>query len=181
MDDELLVAAIRNGDPDGVRRLVERETPRLYRFAYKILGSPPDAEDVVQEAFVVAIRSFATYRGDGPLEAWLMRIAVRIAYRRAGAAHRNTIDIAAIEEPIGTGYGTDPLATTLDHESQRAIRAAVESLPDPYREVLALRFFASLSVEETAATVGRSVSTTKSHLRRGLQRLRIALGEEAVA
>lgn len=181
MDDELLVAAIRTGDPDGFRCLVDRETPRLYRFAFRILGSRPDAEDVVQEAFIVAVRSFATYRGEGPLGAWLMRIAVRIAYRRAGAAHRDTVDIAAIEEPVAPGDALDPLAATLDRESQQAVRSAVESLPEPYREVIVLRYFAGLSVEDTAATVGRPLSTTKSHLRRGLQRLRAVMRTEAVA
>lgn len=180
MDDDLLVAAIRAGDPDGIRRLVDQETPRLFRFAFRILGNRPDAEDVVQEAFIVAVRSFATFRGDGPLGAWLMRIVVRIAYRRAGSADRTTMDIAAIEE-MPADEAVDPLGATLDRESQQAVRSAVEALPEPYREVIALRYFAGLSVEDTAATVGRPVSTTKSHLRRGLQRLRWLMVAEAVA
>lgn len=181
MDDDRLVAAIRTADPDGIRCLVDRETPRLFRFAFKVLGNRPDAEDVVQEAFIVALRSFATYRGDGPLGAWLMRIALRLAYRRAGSAHRNTIDIAAFEEMPAQDETMDPLGATLDRESQQAVRSAVEALPEPYREVIALRYFAGLSVEDTAATVGRPVSTTKSHLRRGLQRLRWLMLAEAVA
>lgn len=181
MDDDRLVAAIRTADPDGIRCLVDRETPRLFRFAYRVVGNRPDAEDIVQETFIVAVRSFATYRGDGPLGAWLMRIAVRLAYRRAHSADRDTIDIAAIDETVAGEESADPLGTTLDRESQRAVRSAVEALPDPYREVIALRYFAGLSVEDTAATVGRPVSTTKSHLRRGLQRLRSLMLAEAVA
>ena len=52
------------------------------------------------------------------------------------------------------------------------MRNAVEALPEPYREVVALRFFAELSLAEVAETTGRPVNTVKTHLRRGLERLR---------
>ncbi len=63
-------------------------------------------------------------------------------------------------------------------ESRQEIRDAVAALPEPYREVVSLRFFADLSLFEVAEATGRPLGTVKTHLRRGLERLRpIVKGE----
>ena len=82
--------------------------------------------------------------------------------------------------PIGAP-SSDPLAATLAGERQREIRLAVAALGEPYREVLALRFFGDMSLEEIAQATRRPVNTVKTHLRRGLQRLRPILGREVAA
>ena len=79
IDDRAIVDAVLGGDREAYRRLVEREAPGLIRACQRILGDQSEAEDAAQEAFVTAFRSLATWRGDGPLGAWLTRIAVRIA------------------------------------------------------------------------------------------------------
>jgi RNA polymerase sigma-70 factor (ECF subfamily) len=65
----------------------------------------------------------------------------------------------------------------LASEGQRAIRDAVAALDEPYREVVALRFFADLSLMEVAEATDRPLNTVKTHLRRGLERLRPVLAE----
>ena len=65
-------------------------------------------------------------------------------------------------------------------ESRREVREAVAALPEPYREVVALRFFADLSLAEVAEATGRPLNTVKTHLRRGLERLRPAFGSGGV-
>ena len=84
VDDRALVDAVLAGDRDLFRVLVEREQVTVYRTCLRILGRPHDAEDVAQESFVMAYRSLGTYRGEGPLGGWLLRIATRQAYRRLG-------------------------------------------------------------------------------------------------
>jgi RNA polymerase sigma-70 factor (ECF subfamily) len=61
------------------------------------------------------------------------------------------------------------------------VRLAVAGLSEPYREVVALRFFGELSLEEIASATGRPLNTVKTHLRRGLERLRPVLGGEVAA
>jgi RNA polymerase sigma-70 factor (ECF subfamily) len=61
------------------------------------------------------------------------------------------------------------------------VRLAVAALGEPYREVVALRFFGEMSLEEIAATTRRPLNTVKTHLRRGLERLRPLIGSEAGA
>ena len=75
--------------------------------------------------------------------------------------------------PIGTlsSAGADPAALSLSAERDAGLRRAVESLAEPYREVVALRFFGDLSLAEIATATDRPVATVKTHLRRGLLQL----------
>ncbi len=126
----------------------------------------------------MAYRSIGSYRGDGPLGGWLLRIATRQAYRRLGQ-RRETAELDT-DLPLGAP-GSDPLAITLAGERQRAVRLAVAALGEPYREVVALRFFGEMSLDEIAASTKRPLNTVKTHLRRGLERLRPLIGPEGAA
>lgn len=166
------------GDRDSFQLLVEREQVVVYRACLRILGRPHDAEDAAQEAFLMAYRSLASYRGEGPLGGWLMRIATRQAFRRLGQRRENAE--LSPDLPLGAP-GSDPLAMALAGERERSVRLAVAALRDPYREVVALRFFGEMSLDEIAAVTRRPLNTVKTHLRRGLQRLRPLLDVESAA
>ena len=177
MDDRSLARAIASGDRDAFRLLVEREAGAVYRTCYRIVGRPDEAEDVAQESFVSAYRAMRSYRGDGPIGAWLARIAARQAFRRLGQ-RRDTVPLdPAYAAPGNPSH--EPQEQALAAERQRIVRGAVAALPDPYREVVVLRFFGELELSEIAAATGRPLGTIKTHLRRGLQRLRRSLGREA--
>jgi RNA polymerase sigma-70 factor (ECF subfamily) len=190
-DDRAIVDAVLAGNREAYRRLVEREAAALVRACHRILGDHAEAEDAAQEAFVTAFRSLPTWRGDGPLGAWLTRIGVRIALRQAG--RRRTVswrdphlatasdreataaDRAAERDAMAAARMTDPAILSLRAERATEIRTAVAILPEPYREVVALRFFAEASLEEIARETGRPLGTVKTHLHRGLARLRSSL------
>lgn len=174
VDDHGLVRAVLDGDREAFRHLVEREQVAVYRACLRILGRSHDAEDVAQESFLMAYRSLGSYRGEGALGGWLLRIATRQAFRRLG--QRRDPGELPPELPAGAA-GADPVATALAGERERTVRLAVAALGEPYREVVALRFFGELSLEEIATATGRPLGTVKTHLRRGLQRLRPLLGE----
>jgi RNA polymerase sigma-70 factor (ECF subfamily) len=180
VDDRAVVEAVTSGDRDAFRQLVEAESASVFRICHRILGSTQEAEDAAQESFVIAYRSIDTFRAEGPLGAWLARIATRQAFRRLG--QRRPIDSLDLSMERGLGSAdADPLGRTLARERDLAIRAAVADLAEPYREVVALRFFSELSLSEIAAVTKRPLGTVKTHLRRGLGRLRETLGEEAAA
>jgi len=125
---------------------------------------------------VTAFRSLSSWRGDGPFGAWLTRIAVRIALRRAQRRRDVTwVDPVASQFTADSSGGPDPAVTMLRAERAAGLRAAVSRLDEPYREVVALRFFGDLSLDEIAGQTGRPLATVKTHLRRGLLRLRDAV------
>jgi len=181
VDDRSLVEAVTSGDRDAFRAIVEQEGTAVFRTCFRILGRVGDAEDAAQESFVIAYRSLGTFRGDGSLAGWLARIATRQSLRRLGQRH----DAEPLDVPgtpaANLAAGPDPLGETIAAERQRAVRRAVAGLREPYREVVALRFFAELSLQEIAAATGRPLGTVKTHLHRGLGRLRDELAGEALS
>jgi len=141
---------------------------------------------------VTAYRSLASWRGDGPFGAWLTRIAVRIALRQVGkrravawldlstAADGSSGDAAsaaATSAAMGAVARTDPSLLAIRAERASDVRLAVAALPEPYREVVVLRFFSELSLEEIARQTERPLGTVKTHLHRGLIRLRAAMDQ----
>lgn len=187
-DERAIVAAVLDGDREAFRRLVDRESAAVIRACHRILGDHAEAEDAAQEAFVTAYRSLASWRSEGPFGAWLTRIAVRIALRQAGRrktvawtdpargisddAAPSAADRAADRDSVAAAPWTDPAMLSMRSERATEIRRAVTALPEPYREVIAMRFFGEASLEEIARETGRPLGTVKTHLHRGLGRLR---------
>ena len=187
LDDRATVEAVLAGDRDAFRRLVDREGPAVVRACYRVLGDVHEAEDAAQEAFVTAYRSLASWRGEGPFGAWLTRIAVRIALRQVGQRRsvrwldpsagsatdlHDPATAASEAQAIAASSRTDPAMLAVRAEREAALRAAVSTLPEPYRETVTLRFFGELTLDEIARQTERPLPTVKTHLRRGLLRLR---------
>ena len=191
-DERAIVDAVLAGDREAFRRLVERELVALVRACHRILGDRSDAEDAAQEALVTAYRQLASWRGDGPFGAWLMRIGVRIALRQAGKrktvtwrdplgggtptgasdASVDPITRATDQAAIESAPLTDPAMLSMRAERATELRAAVTALPEPYREVVALRFFGDATLDEISRVTDRPLGTVKTHLHRGLAKLR---------
>jgi RNA polymerase sigma-70 factor, ECF subfamily len=183
-DERAIVDAVLAGDRDAYRELVERESASVVRACHRILGDLHEAEDASQEAFVTGYRSLASWRGDGPFGAWLTRIAVRIALRQAGQRRSVTwlepnegqasdpTSKALDARSMAASQRTDPAMLAIRAERSADVRAAVAMLQEPYREVVGLRFFGELSLDEIARQTERPLATVKTHLRRGLLLLR---------
>lgn len=169
------MARVLGGDGEAFRVLVEREGPAVVRACHRVLGDLHEAEDAAQEAFVTAYRAIGSWRQDGPFGAWLRRIAIRISVRRS--QKRRTVAWLDPSHP-GAGDipgGPDPAIVSLRSERAAGVREALARLDEPYREVVALRFFGDLSLNEIADQTGRPLGTVKTHLHRGLLRLRASL------
>ena len=186
-DDRHLVDAVLGGDLDAFRRIVERESSSVVSTCARVLGDRSEAEDVAQEAFVIAYRSLGSWRAEGPLGGWIARIAVRLAVRRASQRRQVVwLDPLAADADLpnrerfrtsGSTDATDPSHSVVRKERDAMLREAVAALDEPYREIVALRFFAERSLAEIAETVDRPLGTVKTQLHRGLARLRRALDE----
>ena len=113
------------GDRDAFRFLVERESASVVRACHRVLGDLHEAEDAAQEAFVIAYRSLAGWRGDGSFGAWLGRIAVRNAIRRA-KARRSVARIDPTDPDLVLGSGPGDAMAGADRASLAAMALGPE-------------------------------------------------------
>ena len=170
--DRALVDAVLSGNADAYRVLVERESRTVMAVCTSILRDPDEASDVAQEAFLQAYRSLAGYRGDGTFGAWVGRIATRMAVQRVEASRRRPATAELRDEIRGDDVRLDPELNFVTTENATALRAAVERLPADQREVVTLRFFSDMPIEQIAAVTHAPIGTVKSRLHRALERLR---------
>jgi RNA polymerase sigma-70 factor (ECF subfamily) len=173
-EDRQLVDAVIAGDHDAFRTLVDRESQAVIALCHRMLGDQTDAQDVAQDAFLQAYRALATFRGDGPFGAWLRRIAIRVAVARL-SARRDVVslDAEALDPRAATLQSNDdPEATALALEQQTFILDTVATLPETQRDVILLRFYGDLSLQEIADLTSHPVGTVKSRLHRGMVVLR---------
>lgn len=177
--DRAMADAVLAGDPEAFRVLVEREAAAVIAACRRILGDPSEAEDVAQEAFVLAYRKLGTYRGDGPIGGWLMRIAIREARDRAVRRRPTvTLDDADERHPVSPAMWGDPVAVAEAKERAARLCSAVAALPAHYRDAVRMRYLDERSFGEIAAATGRPEPTVRTHLHRGLVHLRARLDKE---
>jgi RNA polymerase sigma-70 factor, ECF subfamily len=162
---EHFCAYVRNRDPAQLAELLTDVLDRGLTQARRLLGSHSDAEDAVQNACIELVRTADRYDSSVPFAAWFGRL-VHVAATRSLRARRRR-----------QRYERDPgLARTgqksaVDDETAELVRSAVAALPERYRSVFDLHFFAGLSYDDTARTLGLSESAVAMRLARGKQRL----------
>jgi RNA polymerase sigma factor (sigma-70 family) len=151
---------------------VYRERAVGFRNAIALVaGSYELAGDAVQEAFAIALREQARFRGDGPIEAWVFRIALRLARRE-----RRRADLG---RPLAEGEL--PEAALLAPERDPALAEALRGLSPRRRQIVFLRYFADLSYAAIAELAGVSEGTVAATLAQAHDALRRALIPEEVA
>lgn len=180
-----LVDAIRRGQADAITRLVERYSPRLYRYLVRLLDDPALAEDILQETWLRAMERLEQYDRRRPFVAWLFAVGRHRAIDALRQRARLTRSLGHPVEPLETAEGErldpieqvaapapSPLEQMSTHELERRVADAFSRLPRHYREVLTLRFQEELSLEEVARLLGLPLSTIKTRVQRGLVLLR---------
>jgi RNA polymerase sigma-70 factor (ECF subfamily) len=177
LPDGELVERARDGDIDAFEALVDRHRRVALRVAYAVAGD--DAEDAVQDAFVKAYGALGRFRAGSPFRPWVLRIVGNEARNRRRSAGRRSALALRVADP-GDARTESPEDAAVASERRRALAAAVASLDDRDREVIALRWFAELSEAEMAAALGVRPGTVKSRLARAMSRLRDVLASEEV-
>jgi RNA polymerase sigma-70 factor (ECF subfamily) len=158
---------------------VTRYQELAFRTAFLITRSAADAEDAAQDAFVKAYSALHRFRAREPFRPWLMRIVSNEAKNRVRSTRRRERLALRLAEGDPAG-GTDPSpeAAAALRETREALLAALETLREEDRLVIAYRYLLELSEAETAAALGVRPGTVKSRLSRALGRLRAALPAE---
>jgi RNA polymerase sigma-70 factor (ECF subfamily) len=175
---ELLLKAGR-GDEAAFLLLYERHRTPVFRFACRMLGSAPQAEDVTQECFLSILRRPEAFRAErASLRTYLCAIARHLALKQLRKRGQETVVDDPPEEAAGgtpAAAGRDPLSRVIEEEAAEAVRAAIEALPPLQREAVVLFEYQEMSLADVAAVCEVDVGTVKSRLHRARERLRRTL------
>jgi RNA polymerase sigma-70 factor (ECF subfamily) len=175
--DRQVLARVADGDRAALGLLVDRHQDSVMRFARSLVRTDAEAEDVLQETFLAALRGAAGYRGDGSVRGWLLTIARHTAYRRrrreAIYDHEEDHDLERLGAEAGFGdLSPSPLEALTQEEARKRVQRALARLDEVDREVLVLRDIEGLDGAQTAEVLGLGLAAMKSRLHRA--RLRIA-------
>lgn len=186
METSSIIQSAQNGNLNSFNELVLKYQNRLFNIALRMLGSEACAKDAVQNAFILAYRGLARYRG-GSFDFWLLRILKNVCYDELRRQKRQPIctlepwlhDDEEIETP---GWLTDtaqnPTGQVEMAELNRVIQNGLRSLPPEYRIVIILVDIDGLDYAEAARSIGVPIGTVKSRLARARLKLRaILLGQ----
>lgn len=168
---------------DRFEQVVLPHLDAAYNLARWLVGSPADADDVVQEAFVRALRFFDGFRG-GDSRAWLLKIVRNTSYSWVRKNRASQLS-DEFDETVHSGEMPleNPETQLLSQAESDRVRKALETLPLAFKEVLVLREIEGLSYKEISEVTGAAMGTVMSSLSRARQKLRDALrtasGKEA--
>ncbi len=188
LPDAEIARRVAAGDEDAFRLLMRRYNQTLYRAARSILRDDAEAEDAVQEAYLLAYRAMGKFRGEAKLSTWLVRIVVNEAIARSRKRSRSAevirldgdVEPDSKREEVSMNEATPelPERSALRAETRRLLEKKIDELPDAFRAVFVLRALEEMTVEESAAVLGIPEATVRTRFFRARGLLREALARE---
>jgi RNA polymerase sigma-70 factor, ECF subfamily len=183
--DAELAARVVAGDPHAFELLMRRHNRQLFRAARSVLRDDAEAEDALQDAYLLAFRAMGQFRGDARMSTWLTRIVVNEAIARSRKRARE-----AEVTPLFADPGLEPRsfdmtmdnsdADTPEHGAMRAearalVERSLDALPEAFRTVFMLRAVEEMNSEEVADCLGIPEATVRTRYFRARAMLRAAL------
>lgn len=176
MSDSNLVSDAIAGRPGAFDELVRLYQHRLYSAMLQFTGSPEEAEDIAQEAFVRSFVKLHTFQQNSQFFTWLYRIAVNICLSQK-RRRRGTVSIDQVQEAIGLEPSDPhgmPDARALKDEEASMVRRALDLLSEDHRIILILREMEDCSYEEIAEMLDIQIGTVRSRLSRARAAMKTA-------
>ena len=163
MDDSALVRAIRRGEPQAARLLVERYHGAIFGLCFRILRHREDAEDIVQETFIRALGALPGFDAGRPLRPWLLKIAANRCRSMLSTQSRRP----RVDSSVSRPEQVDPRPGRDDpNDLAGELEQALDRLRPEYRLVFLMFHEQTLSYEEIASALERPVGTIKTWLHR---------------
>ncbi len=167
-----LIRRVQLGDREAFGLLVRQHLPRAYAVAYRVVQNREDAEDMVQEGFVAALKNIDRFELGRPFAPWLHRIIInRSLSARRSRAYQLTDELPEQQE----SPGDSPLTLTLRGEVMDRFRASLADLPERQRIVIELHEVDGFSAEEIGDQLGIAAGTVRWYIHQARKVLRSAL------
>jgi RNA polymerase sigma-70 factor, ECF subfamily len=173
-----------NGDQEALGRLLASYMPQLYRVALRVLDTPQDAEDALQDGLLQVVQHFREFEGRSRLSTWLTRIVINAALMRLRRSRPEVTtkidpkldqDVLCLADTIADP-GPTPEEMYAREERLQILKRMLRSLPAAYASALWLRDFQGMSTKEVAEAMGVPEGSVKSHVHRARLRLRNKMG-----
>jgi len=188
--DELLVKFfVDSQNEDAFTELVNRYSDKVYRLAYRITGNPDDAEEVLQEVFIILVEKLSTFRQESRFSTWLYRVAANASYMflRGGKKtkerqvsfddYKPYNDHGVLEGVQDKDWSDIPDYKLLSVEGSQLIEKAIEELPDDYKIVFHMKDVEGMTSREIAKVLNLSLPAVKSRVLRARLFLRDKLSD----
>ncbi len=170
MDERELINKFKQGGRSAFRQLVEKYQDPVINISYRFLRNKEEAEEAAQEVFLKVYLSAKTYQHNNKFSTWLFKIAVNLCLNKIRDKRKYNSSQLQEDLPAPTNLQPDKL---LEQENlNRAIRKAIDSLPDQQRTVILLNQFEEFSYQEMAGMLDCSLSAIESRLFRAKENLR---------
>ncbi len=173
IDEKKIVEKAQQGDKASLAELVKIYSPKIYGLALRMMRNEEDAEDVLQETFVLMIRKISTFSGKSSFYTWLYRVATNVALGklRDKKYTTQTVSLSDSEHAYLKGHQLsewpDHLEDKLDDQVfLECLKKAMQALPDNYRAVFVLRDLENMSTKETSKILDISEANVKVRLMR---------------
>jgi len=174
-DEQLLISRARKGSQEAFRVLVERHMKHAYNVAFGFVGNHEDAADVAQEAFVRAHRGLPSFREEAEFGTWIHRIVFNLAMNQVKKKRARAEHEVPAADPAARGASEEGGNTPGGEDLRGEIERALHELPTLQRAVVILRHMDGLSTKQVSRILRCSEGTVKTHLFRGLRKLRAKL------
>jgi RNA polymerase sigma-70 factor (ECF subfamily) len=176
-DERRLISEAQEGNTHAFRIIVERYMKRAYDIAYSVVREHDEAEDVAQEAFVRVYRSLHTFRGNSQFGTWLYRVVMNHALNRIERNQaRSRLETSLTGSMAMIAAPGEPPAEQDDRKPQ--LEQALYRLPTLQRAVVIMRHLNGLSTRQVSEILRCSEGTVKTHLHRGLRKMRTMLDSQ---
>ncbi len=174
-DEQQLLLRVRNGESGAFRILVERYMKQAYNIAYGFVNDHDDAEDIAQESFIRVHQSIGSFRQDSAFGTWLYRIVANLSLNRI--RQKKSIAQREVRDNDGVMQMMAVLPDTSHaHDLRSHLEKALHELPTLQRAVVILRHFNGLPTKQVCEILQCSEGTVKTHLHRGLKKMREKVG-----
>jgi len=175
-DDRALIDRCRQGDPAAFEQLYRAHAGKLFSLTCRMVGHTPDAEDLLQEIFLVAHRKLDSFRGESALGTWLYRLASNLCldHLRSRAARTSQVTDSLDDEQR---WMADAASRNLAERtvSRMDLDRAIAELPPGCRAAFVLHDIEGLEHGEVAEVLGIAEGTSKSQVHKARMRLRVLL------
>jgi RNA polymerase sigma-70 factor, ECF subfamily len=176
LSDNDLVKIIKERDSELFGIMIERYQGKLFAYLYRLVGSPQDAEDLLQDVFVKAFKNIASYDTERKFSSWIYRIAHNEAVNHIKrkslkrfvpweniTATKDKLEMRSSEEAADNAW--------IRKEAGEEVGQAIDRLPFRYKQVLVLRYYSDKSYEEISEILDKPINTVGTLINRAKKKI----------